>query len=50
MPKKAPAQWSVAEKKDDWIRIAQTGSYMPDEWWPRVGETLIVKPKPKGTK
>lgn len=50
MPKKDPAQWTVAEKMGDWIRIAPSGSYMPEEWWPRVGETLIVKPKTKGTK
>jgi hypothetical protein len=59
MAEKTPAQWTVEEVLPDvarvegsclngvgrLVRISPSGSYNPDEWWPEVGQRLVVKPK-----
>jgi hypothetical protein len=48
-PPKTPAQWTVEEIKateggaETWIQIKPSGSYEPTEWWPKLGEVLVVK-------
>lgn len=47
--KGAKTQWTVGEvyksPSSTLIEIKPSGSFSPSEWWPKIGDVLIVKPK-----